>query len=299
MTESYPGTADYRERRYISAYATDVLGLMLYSAGVPSDADAGVMLAFIRTSGSDAPVTVFSEQATKTATGTYEVTLTSDQTSTPGLYTLSWSYALNGAAQTYQTYAEIGQPTPDYDQLAPAMKQICDSVWIRLADLFDHPTGGPHLQTYFQDHFGRGRIAQLLRIALGRLNTMAQPYQTYTLEDGHGGATFPIDQWGPLLETATWIETLKHLIRTYVEQPNFMGSGAVSRLDRRDYMQRWQSVLGEEEDMFKSQLDTFKIANMGFGRPQVLVSGGVFGRWGPTRIAGSVAARPRYWTRWM
>lgn len=292
-------SADYRERKYISQWGTDVLGLVIHKAGVPADADGDVTLSFINESG---PTTVFSRPATKVAVGTYEINLASSETSTPGLYTLMWSYSLDAVADTYQTYAEVGTNQPDYDSLTPAMKDIVDSVWIRMADLFDHPSGGPHLQTYFQEHFGRGRIAQLMRIAMGRLNTMAQPFMTYTLADG--GASFPVDQWGSLLETATWVETLKHLIRSYAEQPNFMGSGAVSRLDRRDYMQRWEEVLygsggrgGGEEGMLKEQLDTFKIAHMGFGRPRVLVSGGVFGRYGPTRVAGSIAARPRYWTR--
>jgi hypothetical protein len=114
---------------------------------------------------------------------------------------------------------------------------------------------------------------------------------------GQGGALFPTAQWGPLLGTLTWIETLKHLIRSYTEQPNFIGSGNISRLDRRDYVQRWRDVLMDEEKAAQAQLDVFKISQMGLGRPAVLISGGVYGRYGPTRMAGSVAARPRYWTR--
>jgi hypothetical protein len=53
----------------------------------------------------------------------------------------------------------------------------------------------------------------------------------------------------------------------------------------------------EEEEAAKAQLQVFKIASMGLGRPAILISGGVYGRYGPTRMAGSVAARPRYWTR--
>jgi hypothetical protein len=177
------------------------------------------------------------------------------------------------------------------------MKSVIDLTWSRFADLFDSPQGGPNLQTYFQTHYTRGRMADLLRIAVGTLNTVAQPFQTYTV-DGVGAALFPIARWGPLLEKSLYIEALKHLIRSYVEQPNFVGSGNVSRLDRRDYMDRWRSVLDMESATFQSQLEHFKIANMGLGRPAVLVAGGVYGKYGPTRLAGSVAARPRMWTRW-
>jgi hypothetical protein len=298
-----PLPADYRERQYISQYATDVLGLVIHKDGVPGDADSDVTLSLIQEDAEGGPRTVFTRVADHVAVGTYETALVGSESAVVGLYTLLWAYQIDGHAQTYQTYAMVGQASPEYDSLAPAMKDIVDSVWIRVADLFDHPTGGPHLQTYFQTHFGRGRVAQLMQIAVGRLNTAAQPFSTYTINDGQGGGTFPVDSWGPLLETATWVESLKHLVRSYVEQPNFMGSGAVSRLDRRDYMQRWQEVLyggpnGGEEGMLAKQLETFKIANMGLGRPAVLVSGGVYGRYGPTRVAGSVAARPRYWTRW-
>lgn len=284
---------DFRERQYIALYATDTLGLSLRHAGEPADADGDVVLTFVR----EPSTTVFSRTATRVGEGLYEVALTSEETSTPGDYSLNWFYVMDGDDEQYVTYAQVGQSSPAYDGLSPSMKAIVDDVWVRFADLFDSPGGGPNLLTYFQSHFGRNRIAQLLRIAVGRLNTMAQPQMTYTLDDGQGGGSFPVDQWGPLLETFTYVECVKHLIRSYVEQPAFMGSGAVTRLDRRDYMDRWRTILSDEQEMMKDQVEVFKIRHMGFGRPKVLVSGGVYGRYGPTRLAGSAAARPRYWTR--
>lgn len=285
--------ADLRDRQYVSQFAADTLGLSIQTAAGPMDADGDVVVTLTN---EDTGVEVFSRAATRVAIGMYEVTLSSQETDVPGPYMVRWSYSLSGTAQEYRTYIEIGEYNPDYDNLSPQMKDVVDTVWIRFADLFDSPTGGPNLMTYFQGNFGRGRLAQILKIGLGRLNTMAQPYMTYTL-GGDGGAAFPVAKWGPLLETVTYVEAVRHLIRSYVEQPLFQGSGAVSRLDRRDYLERWQSVLQAEERMLQSQLEVFKMAHMGLGRPRVLVSGGVFGRYGPTRIAGSVAARPRYWTR--
>lgn len=284
---------DLRERQYVSQWATDLLGLSVVKAGNPADVDADLTVSLVKESDVS---TVFTRVADHVALGLYETQLAASETAEPGVYTVVWTYDMDAVAQEYRTYIEIGQATPAYDFLVPTMKDIVDTTWIRFADLFDSPGGGPNLMTYFQTHYSRGRLAQLLKIAVGTLNTVAQPFQTYTI-DGDGGAAFPVAKWGPLLERSLYVEALRHLIRSYVEQPMFVG-GSVTRLDRRDYLDRWNTVLGMEEPVFQRQLEVFKIANMGLGKPAVLVAGGVYGRYGPTRVAGSVAARPRMWTRW-
>lgn len=283
----------WEDRQYVSQYSIDPVGIHLVYNNTPIDADGtvNVLMSNEATGGN-----VFTRAATHNALGDYSTTFNSAETSIPGQYLLVWSYLYEGTQEYFETGIEVGPAAPAYDGLTTDMKNIIDSVWIRIADTIDSPGGGPNLLTYVQSKFGRGRIAQLMRIAMGRLNTMAQPYQTYTV-DGVGGAEFPIAQWGSLLESLTWIETLKHLIRSYTEQPEFISGGNISRLDRRDYMTRWRTTMQDEEQTVKSQLDVFKISQMGLGRPAVLISGGVYGRYGPTRMAGSVAARPRYWTR--
>lgn len=281
------------ESQYVSQYATDVLGLTIYVAGMETDPDDNDVTATLINENTH--VTVFSRSATRVTTGEYRVTLTSAESAQPGDHRVRWTYELDGDAQIYDSYVTIGPASPTYDGLAPGMKEIVDQVWVRFADLFDSPQGGPHLQTYFEAHFSRGRVAQLLRVAVGRMNTIAQPHQTYTL-DGDGGASFPIMVWGPLAEQALYVEVIKHLRRSYVEQPLLTG-GDAARLDRRDYLDRWGLILSDEEEDLKARLGVFKIANMGLGRPAVMVSGGVYGRYAPTRYAGSAAARGRFWSR--
>lgn len=287
-------TIDVRERSYISQYSTDVIGLNVIQNGVPIDVDSSMTVAFIREA--DGTV-VFTRTALHDAVGDYYTVPSAADTSVPGLYTVTWTYSLATIPQAYSTYVQIGIANAAYDTLTEPMKEIVDQTWIRFADVFDSPGGGPNLQTYFQTHWDRGRVAQLLRIAVGTLNTVAQPFQTYTL-DGVGGAVFPVAQWGPLLERVLFVECLKHLRRSYVEQPMPSGAVNVTYLDRRDYLDRWGQILNDEEATLRGQLDIFKIANMGLGKPAILVSGGVYGRYGPTRVAGSIAARPRYFTRW-
>lgn len=291
-----PGTGtDPRERAYLSPYTTSGFGLTIIQEGALANPDGPVTATL--TNDDDGTVVMNAVQANNVSTGVYQVPTTAQQTSSFGDYTVTWNYVLNGVAQTYQSFLLIGTPSPSYDSLSLDMKSIVETTWIRFADLYDSPSGGPNLQTYFQAHFGRGRVAELLRIAIGTLNTAAQPYQTYTI-DAIGGAAFPVDKWGALLERALYVEVLKHLVRSYVEQPLMQTGEGITRQDRRDYMDRWNQILGSEEDTLKQQLDVFKIQAMGLGQATVLAAGGVFGRYFNTRTAAYAAARPGMAYRW-
>jgi hypothetical protein len=285
---------EYTDRAYVSRYGAAEFGLRVMREGVPGDADGAVTVTLRHDD--DAATQVFSRAADHPGLGEYTVRLSSRETATPGPYVLAWTYTVGAYDEEWRVWLEVGKAAPEYDVLAEPMKSIIEQTWNRFSDLFDYATEGPHLQTYIQSNFGRNRLAQLLRIAVGRLNTVAQPFQTYTI-DGDGGASFPVDRWGPLLESALYVECIKHLVRSYVEQPEVQSGSGVSRLDRRDYKDRWEEVLATEEPVLKSQLEVFKISNMGLGRARVLVSGGAYGRWGPTRLPLSQAARPRWLTR--
>lgn len=234
---------------------------------------------------------IFTRSATKVGTGIYRVTLSSVETATPGTFYLRFTYNLGAVAQEYRTDVEVpSSSAPLYEAVDDGIRDVVDSVWLRFADLFDSAIGGPHLQMYAQSAFGRERVAELCRVAVGRLNTVAQPYQSYSLS---GNGTFPVTQWGPLLEQATLVEVIKHLMRSYVEQPS-PESIPSARLDRRDYLSRWESILRVEEETLKSQLDTFKIANMGLSTPAISVAGGVYGN----LVRTAPPARPKHRMPW-
>jgi hypothetical protein len=280
------------DRLWINQYDPAVLGMNVYVRGQIGDPDANLVQVTMIDEKTGAPVFT-NRAATRADVGAYEIQLTSEETEVIGPFTLTWSYALSGVTESSEIAVQVGQFSPEYAALSDDMKGIVEQGWNRFEDLFDSPLGGPNLQVYAQSHFNRGRIAQLLRFAVGRLNTAAQPYQTYTL-DGDGGAAFPIAAWGALLEQALYVEILKHLRRSYVEQPLLQG-GEVTRHDRRDYMQRWSEVLADEQAQLKEQLDVFKIRAMGLGRPAVLVSGGVYGR-SPSGVKYmGTRGRPRFY----
>jgi hypothetical protein len=283
---------DGTERRYVSQYAADTLGLIVHRLGAPADADGdNVSVRMVREDAS----TVFARPAEHLGTGQYGVTLTSADTSIPGNYALEFSYTVDGRPDTYSLPFQVGVVAPAYDNLAPGFKEVVEQAWVRFADLFDSPFGGPHLQVYMQANFGRQRLATLLGQAIGRLNIIAQPHMTYGLD-----REFPFAQWGPLLTYALNIEVIRHLVRSYTEQPEIILGTSVSRTDRRDYMQRWMQVLEIEERDYQLMLENFKMAHMGLGNVSVLVSGGAYGNYGPVALpggAGQAAARGYYFAR--
>lgn len=280
-------------RQYVSQYSNDALTLGIHIAGVLADPDNNQVQVTMVDETTN--TSVFTEYATRVSTGLYQVILTSSQSATPDNYTLTWEYSISSVGQFFQTYIVIGQADPNYDNLSSDMKNVVEGVWFRFADLFDSPEGGPNLQTYFQANWTRGRVAQLLGAAFGYINTMQQPFQQWSM-DGSSGPIFPVAQWGSLLSQALLVECCKHLRRSYTEQPDLQG-GNVTRLDRQQYWDRWSQILQDEQSTLKQQMDVMKISAMSLSQPMVLVSGGVYGRYGPTRYAGSAAARPRYWAR--
>lgn len=297
MSVTDPGMIDWRERTYLSQFSQPPLTFTVYVGGARADPDGQSVtgrLVMDNPDGSEALVSTYS--AVREDTGVYVITPSSADTQVPGYAELDWAYAISGNGQQYASYLEIGPSNPAYDALPPEMQDFLnDQVWVRFADLFDSPGGGANLQAYFQAHWSRGRAAQMMAIALGKINAMAQPWSNYTL-NGDGGPQYPVHLWGGLLASYAYVECVKQLIRGYTEQPQFSGP-PVARMDRRDYTDRWRQALGDEQAELKSLLDVFKIRHILNGSPRVLVSGGAYGRYAPTRIAGSVAARPRMWAR--
>lgn len=259
--------------QFVGRYAIYNLDLTVVDAnGLIVDAD-GLPTASFRNYATN--VEVFNRSTVKIGTGIYRLTLSSAETANPGLFYCLWNYTLSAVAQQYRSDIEIPTATSSqYEALSNEYQFIVEQTWDRFEDLFDSSVGGPHLREYAQSSFGRERLARLIRIALGRLNTIAQPHQSYSIEDND----FPFAEWGPLLEQALYVETIRHLIRSYVEQPDPEGVN-VARLDRRDYLQRWQSVLSSEEQTLGTMLDHFKIASLSLGRSAVMVGGGAYGNY--------------------
>ena len=224
--------------------------------------------------------------------GLYRYTLPTQYTQRRGLLQASWTYAHQGSPARFDEHFQILDHMPLYAGLSPSERGIVERVSWRFGDLFDNTASdGPAFFEEFQTHWGYERLTQLMVIALGKLNTMGHPLTSYRVgvQPGNTGKRLG-EQWHGLLEYATYIEVLRHFIRTYVEQPLIEGS-TVTSVNRRDYMQRWQAVLADEKGDLKAMVDQFKRAHMGLGRGALVVDGGAYGTLNYGGYASGLAAR--------
>ncbi|WP_267716803.1 hypothetical protein [Streptomyces sp. CoH17] len=273
-------------RKQISQYSQDLVGVRIADVhGVSVDPDSGTlklnlfqMWDFENQEAPGEQVETDASEAngklTKLETGIFEYVVQPAVTSKFSTITAHWTYELDGNAFSFVDYYQVLDYMPTYAQLLPSEQNVVQQITWMLGDLFDSSEGGPHLAEQFQSHYGYERIAQLMHIAVNKINMTRQPLTTFKVGQGPGG-NFP-ENWYGLLVQGTYIEVLKHLVRSYVEQPEILNLN-VTAASRRDYFMRWQSVLEEEKEDFERMVLLFKRKQMGLGNPSMIVAGGIFG----------------------
>lgn len=212
---------------------------------------------------------------TRNADGTVTYFLQPAQITGYSYITATWSYAVQGSLFTYIDYYQVVDPMPIYESLTQTQQLAVQQTLWMIGDLYDSTEGGPHLMEEFQSKFGHERLAQLLLVACQRLNYISIPLTQFVIGT-QVGQQLP-DKWIGILQWAHYIEVLKHLVRSYTEQPTIEGGPQVAFTNRHDYLGRWQSVLNEEEPDFKHAARMFKRKQLNLGSGAYLVSGGIFG----------------------
>jgi hypothetical protein len=178
--------------------------------------------------------------------------------------------AVNSAAGHYLakavfTYTEDGHTVVssvpiDYDvidiferNIVPtAADNSVDAAWQRFEDLFDSEIGGPWLRDQTLARFDKDKIRIFLSDTMFDIN--AYPPQTaYSAED------FPYDMndGGALVTQGLVVHTIRHLMRSYAEQPDVINSAA-GFLDRKRYMEAWTSIYQVELERYKMMIDWYK-----------------------------------------
>ena len=218
-------------------------------------------------------VSATSSQITKASQGQYYYNLGPALTAYRGVLTIVWTYQVGGASFTYRDHAQILGQMPLYDRLRDQERCVVEQVSWMLGDLFDSTEGGPNLIEPFQTHFDYERVAQMQKIAVSRMNLIGFPI----LNCGVGPDT---EQVHPHLQgvmvIGTYLECVRHLVRSYTEIPVFQGAN-VTFADRRDYQQRWNEIFVQDWPEYVTMVKMGKRKLLNLGRGALLVGGGIYG----------------------
>lgn len=140
-----------------------------------------------------------------------------------------------------------------------------DLTWRKLEDCFDSEIGGPWLRDMTLARFDKSKIKTLLPDALLDINVQ-QPITSFDEN------SFPLDNdGGALLSQALLVVTIRHLMRSYAEQPDTNNS-PVAFLDRRRYQETWGKMLEVEDAQYRRVLALWKRQYFGFGKSKLLVA---------------------------
>ena len=140
-----------------------------------------------------------------------------------------------------------------------------DMTWRKIEDCFDSEIGGPWLRDMTMSRFDKSKMKTLIPEVLLDIN-IQQPITSFT------EASFPLDHnGGALFSHSLLVSTIRHLIRSYAEQPD-VNNSPVSFLDRRRYQDTWSKVLQIEEPQYRRVLALWKRQFFGFGTSKLLVA---------------------------
>ncbi len=270
-----------RVRSEISQHSTTRVGLQILAGGSFVDPDEVQATLYQKTDfspGSDTlgPGLLKEEpDLNHESTGVYSFVLDPTVTALLSQITIGWEYVIDGITYQYWDYYQILDYMPIYESLNEGEKGVVRIVSAMFEDLYDSVEGGPHLKEQFQSHFGAETIARCMELAMSRINTTSQPYTSYNVGFGTG-PRFPSDKYSILI-MGTYLEVVRHLIRSYVEMPDMKGSADVAYMDRSQYMARWTNVLEMEKDDYKLAVVSFKRSLLGLGGGSLIVAGGIYG----------------------
>lgn len=198
-----------------------------------------------------------------------------------GLYIWTAQFTLtSGEKRTLREEFFVNDPMeiPPIDR----KEEVSAEVWMRLEDCFDSELGGPWLRDKTLAYFDPTKVARFIPEGLLMINAWPPATQ---LDLGYFVTNVPetdpvilatdpaAQQSDPdriLIVQATLIAVIRHLMRSYTEQPNLVGAN-VAWQDRRDYLQRWGTILQLEEKWFHDYVLLWKRQFYQFGQSALLV----------------------------
>lgn len=195
--------------------------------------------------------------------GTNVARLIIDDTNTVGFYRAVCTFTKeDGTKKSIIRAFTVEDPLelPASDDLGKTL----ELAWIFLEDCFDSEMGGPWLRDVTLKYFNKEKLANFAGSALFIINQKPPV-------SGYDETSFPYVDAMPLFAKGVLIQAIKHLIRSYAEQPNVVGAGQISYFDRREYYRVWKEILEQEQEEFATWLALYKRGQYEFGSSKVLV----------------------------
>jgi hypothetical protein len=199
-------------------------------------------------------------------------------TTVPGLYVWRAQFTyMSGEIRSTRKEFNVSDPLA----VAPQTRknQIAEQVWLRLEDCFDSDQGGPWLRDMTLSYFDPSKVEKFIPEGLLEINVW--PPMTnidisfFTAQVVDTDPALPVGSMQPdpnriVLVQGTLLAVIKHLMRSYVEQPNPVGANIVYQ-DRRDYLTRWQTIYTLEEAEWRRMIALWKRQFLNLGHSSLLV----------------------------
>lgn len=191
-------------------------------------------------------------------------------TTETGVYLTRAQFTLT-SGQLRSTMLNFNVIDPFADEPAPTAQELITSgVWLRLEDIFDSIEGGPWLRDKTLMNFDENKIAQFIPEALLDINTEMPPTSFDLTYFTMSPDNIPGDNPNmPLLTQGVLVLVMKHLARSYIEQP--VPNGQVIWMNRTQYSQMWTQMYQLEQKDFLRHLLLWKRTEYKFGQSALSV----------------------------
>jgi len=256
----------YERQKRVFVNDTALLEAYIYEADddtlIPLTAIRQVLFTVRRPS--ETSPTISNDPGQVVADGHAQYLVDSAMVNEPGEYLATAQFELtNGEKRTIIVDFDVVDPFETIG--ASHADPWIDLAWRKLEDCFDSEIGGPWLRDMTMARFDKSKMKTLIPDVLLDINVQ-QPITAFT-ED-----SFPLDHnGGALFAQGVLVATVRHLVRSYSEQPDTNNS-PVAFLDRRRYQETWSKVLEIEEAQYRRVLALWKRKFFALGTSKLLVA---------------------------
>jgi len=194
-------------------------------------------------------------------TATYQFNVPADVNGDEGEYKAycRFVYDEGGFTKTKDVPCDYEIIDPFQRAGASAVDPSVDLAWKMLEDCFDSEQGGPWLRDMTLAHFDKVKMRELVPGAFLDMNSVP-PQTSFTPET----FDYASDDGMALMAQGVLVAAIRHLMRSYTEQPT-MTNSPVAYADRTRYQQQWSVIYQVEKERWDALVKLYKFRFFGTG----------------------------------